>query len=200
MSRLILSVLAVAALLLIFFGLLSLKDHSKSTPVEVASSQNASGETNVTNWHFYTSPDEKFRVFLPAFPQSASQGVKDPSGQKKRHLTTFISEKEDGTSYLITIITLPDAPSAQGEVLLKEVVNDMVSANGSNKLKNMTPSDFHKMKAVDFSIENNDMKIKGMAFSTGNEIYVLTAAKSSDIDPQEYAFFINSFELAQPKK
>ncbi|MFN4175308.1 MAG: hypothetical protein ACK4HV_09425, partial [Parachlamydiaceae bacterium] len=84
------------------------------------------------------------------------------------------------------------------EKLLSDLVNELVHANKDNQLQDVKNSEFRKFKAVDFKMNNQDVTIQGKAIKKGRHIYLISMMKKGDEpDPNEYLFFINSFEVIE---
>lgn len=154
-------------------------------------------ETDFAEWVLYTSPTASFQVFFPTLPQTASSVVTDPSTQEKKGLMTHISQHRDGTTYLVNVIVIPEESRDKGdEAALNEAIQQIVAANPNNQLKEIKNNTHKNNKAVDFAIENGKNEVIGKAIKQGNYIYVLTVMHpEGTIDPKEFNFFINSFEM-----
>lgn len=184
---------AIIALIAILLGLLFMFNKPSGTQTAVAKAAPA----NFEDWHLYTSPSESFKVFFPSLPQNASSTLTDKVTQQPRTYNTYVSQKPDGTAFIINVITIPEDKGAD-EKLLSDLVNELVRANKDNQLKDMKNGEFRKFKSVDFSINNNDVTINGKAIKKGRHIYLISMMKKGDQpDPNEYLFFINSFEVTE---
>lgn len=166
-----------------------------ATPTPAASNGEA---VNYAKWHLFAAPNGKFKVLFPALPQHASENVVDPKTKEVRQYDMYVSEKNDGTIFMITEIMFP-APvdTATADTLLKKAMNDMVESNPKNKLKTMSFKDTHSTKALNFAIQNEQIEISGEAFLAGETLYVLTTlGKAGSYNPKEFDFFTNSFQLS----
>lgn len=133
-------------------------------------------ETDFANWHLYTAPSGQFQLFFPTLPQSASS----------KGFSTYISQHRDETTYMVNVIDSDD---------LAKAVQDMVSANKDNILKEQKTGTFKNRASIDFVIENGPTIVVGKAIKMGEHLYILTVMRAKgEIDPREYNFFINSFE------
>lgn len=174
-----------------FLGIFFLKDSYKLLPL---------GSTKETpapfaDWHLFDAPSGKFRVMLPTLPQHATQSNKDKKTDEVRHYDMYVAEKLDGSIFMVSLITFPNSKEAP-EMIQKTVVNDLLASNPSNQLKNMKVGEYKKFKTIDFAIENNEMTIHGMTFVDGATLYLLSAIfRNSAYNPEEYEYFIKSFEL-----
>ena len=148
-------------------------------------------------WHLYTSPTGQFQVFLPTLPQSASSKMQDPKTQETKVFSTHVSQKPDGTIYMVSLIAFPTDNADESDAsLVNQAIQDMVVARDNNTLKEMKNGVYKGHKTIDFVIENGDLNIWGKAFKKDKKIVILTVTKPKGaIDPEEFNFFINSFEM-----
>lgn len=149
------------------------------------------------NWHEFAAPDNKFKVLLPVLPQHATENVNDPLSKGKRKYDMYVSEEDDGTVFMISSISHPEAKNATDkEMLLKQLMADMSNSNPKNKLLNSKTGVYQGYQSLDFSISNDEVHIDARAFVVDNSLIVLSSiSKLQNYNPQEFAFFANSFEL-----
>ncbi len=196
MTRLILVLFATISIILIFLGITFLKDSYKLLPL-AASKEGATSQ--FSSWRDYTSPSGGFSVMVPAFPQNATQTTRDPKTKQVRKYDMYVSEKSDGTLFMISLIKFPESKEAP-EILQKSVVNDLLAANPTNQLKTMKVGELKGNKTLDFSIENGEMTIEGRTFTIGDTLYMISAIfRNSSYNPEEFNYFVSSFDLAEPK-
>lgn len=183
--------LAIAALVLILGSLYfyHIKPDNEMVPKAV--------NTDFADWHLYTSPTNRFQVFFPTLPQNASSTVQDKTSKKNKTYNTYVSQKADGTTYIISVITLPEGTEKIDEaVVLNQFVQELVEASKDNQLKDKKNGEFHKQKAVDFLINNKDVNVIGKAFKKGRELYILSVmSQGKEPDQDEFLFFLNSFQV-----
>ena len=167
------------------------------TPAEKVDVSAPSGEPTYVNWHEFSAPDGAFKVMFPVLPQHAAENIADSKTKEVRTYNMYVAEKNDGTIFMITTITFPQERDPKStETLLTKAMNDMVESNPKNKLKNMKVNNYQDMKALDFSIENDEISIDGKAFMVHDTLYVLTSlGKNGHYNQREFAFFANSFQL-----
>jgi hypothetical protein len=176
MSKVLLIILVVFVVGASFFIIKDSKNLYKAMPIDITKSQVTNLENfKFENWKEFNANNGEFKVLIPTLPQHANDTVKDPKTQEVRKYEMYVSEKPEGTIFMITMITFPPNSSTDSsENVLTKVMNDMVQANPKNKLKNMKVNDFKEMKALDFTIENDQINIDGKAFMVGDTLYVLT--------------------------
>lgn len=192
MTRLVVILFLTAFLVMIFLGMMFIKDSYKLLPIQ-ASKEGAG--TQFSGWRDFTPSSKKFTVMLPGLPQNAKQSTRDPKTNQMRNYEMYVSEKDDGSIFMISVIQFPESKEAP-ETLQKTVVNDLLAANPTNQLKNMKIGDYKGRKTLDFTIENNEMTIDGMTFTEGDTLYMLSALfRNNSYHPEEYQYFLNSFDM-----
>lgn len=142
---------------------------------------------------------EEFTVFLPEIPKHASEAVPLPSGQGLIKYDMYLSQKKDGTTYMVSEIQYPNGfklPAATD--LLESVMKEMMAGNTNNQLKNMQKGTFQGSPCIDFEIANNQVFVKSKAFLAGKTLFVLTLIDRNlqEIDKQ-FETFVNSFKMQQ---
>lgn len=148
------------------------------------------------NWHEFSPPDKKFTVLLPTIPQHAADNIKGTEkGDKKYEM--FVSQKNDGSIFMITLITFKDPEKTKDrEALLRELMDDMVNRNSKNKIKNISTGKFKDYDSLDYSFGNADTHVDAKSFLVDETVYILTRAVSSkNYTADEYKFFVNSFDI-----
>lgn len=156
------------------------------------------------NWHEFAEPNGKFKVLVPALPQHATENINDSKTQEKKRYDTFISTKDDGTIFMISMITFDSTDigsQAEGTQILKEIMNDMVASSPNNKLISSQTEDYKGHPSLNFTLENGDMQIDAKTFVFADTLYVLTRIEKPKSESRdEFLFFINSFELTPTEK
>lgn len=186
-----LAALVIAGCVVFYFS----RDFSQTAAKqqELQEYANAQFET----WHEFSAPLSKFKVLLPVLPQHGTDTLDDPKTLEKRAYDLYVSEKEDGTIFMISLITIMNGTPKVDEKTLTAVMNDILAASPDNKLKIMKMGTYKQYPALDFSIENGQVNIDGKAFLVGNTLYLLTSvSKLVNYKKQEFEFFVNSFQLA----
>lgn len=154
-------------------------------------------ELNLENWHEFNAPLDQFKVLLPILPQHATKTLTDPTTNDLRQFDMYVSEKENGTIFMISIVTFLDKESEKiDDTLLMNVVNDMLASSAQNQLKSLVPGNYETYPSIDFSIENDQVNIDGRVFLVDKTLFLLTSAAKRELyKRKEFEFFINSFEL-----
>ncbi|ADI38439.1 putative uncharacterized protein [Waddlia chondrophila 2032/99] len=190
----------VALIVLSVFTFQFSKDSYKILPLENSDPAKVDLEKyNFQNWKEYHSPTEKFKVMLPTIPQQATENIKDPKTGENKNYDMYVSERLDGTIFMISLITFEKMPNhREAERLLGIMMDDMLRSNPSNKLDFKSFGIYHENPALDFAISNDNVNINAKTFMIGKTMYVLTRVSPSEqADPSEFNFFVNSFELSK---
>jgi len=159
-------------------------------------------ESNRETWLDFKAPQNKFSIKFPGLPHHAAETVEDPSTHEKRLYDFFLSSKDDGTIYAVNTITFPKKnPSPYNEDFLRDFIQQMLASNPLNKIRSLEVKPFRNNRALDFKVENAEVTIDGKAFFDDNTLYILsTTARNDHHDGQEYALFLDSFQLPPKAK
>lgn len=197
MTKFILIAFTILSLVFGFLAVTYIKDSYQLLPIS-ASKQLTPGR--FANWLSYSAPSGKFSISFPAPPQNATQTVKDPKSDLLRNYDMYVSETEDGSIYMVSLIQFPKAEETP-EILQKTIISDLVAASPTNQLKSMSAGTYNKIPTVDFVIENPERIVKGRSFFEGNTLYLIsTIAKVGNFAPADYDYFIKSFDLKTASK
>lgn len=188
--------LALLSVLTIRFS----QDYYKILPLENSDPAKIDLEKyNFQDWKEFDAPNGKFQVMFPTIPQQATENIIDPKSGQNRNYDMYVSERLNGTIFMISLITFESNPDPyEQERLMTEMMDDMVSSNSKNELLSKSYGEFQGNPSLDYSISSVDASIDAKTFMVGNTMYVLTrVVPSTEKDPSEFNFFINSFELTE---
>lgn len=200
------SILLILAIVII--GLVGYKIMQDSYKILPVGEQQISNLTafDFQNWHEFTAPSGTFKVLFPALPQHATENINDPETKDNRKYDMYVSEKENGSTFMITLITFTGASvstPSEREGLLKEMMKDMVAANPNNKLIHSESGTYKGHPSLDFILNSGEITIDAKTFIVGDTLYVLSRIEKQEKDNQsrdEFLFFVNSFELMNPSQ
>ena len=152
--------------------------------------------TDSQNWVDYVPSSNKFKAKFPKLPQHAVDRSKDTKTQELKQYEMYVSEN-NGQVFMISVISfLEQKHGKDDEIIIKNVIDDMVSSNSGNKLEKIQFEDYKGLKDAIFVISNNNYSISGLAFVKSNQLYVLsTLAKTPEESKKEFDYFIKSFDL-----
>lgn len=193
-------VLIVAILLIVLFGLYLTLRHSKDVsnllPIE-SQRQIQIADQGFEKWKEFSSPQGYFKVLFPSLPHHVVDKLNDGDTKSLKKFDTYISEKPDGTAFMISRVEFPENISpAEREKLLTDVVNDMLAHNKENKLQLMQLGVFHSYSSVDFALQNQEVAVTGKAFVVKNNLYTLTMlSKVQNFNENQFEFFVNSLQI-----
>lgn len=192
--------IGVACILIAIFLSVKMTQTPSSIPQTISTNGNLSTAPvmiEADTWRDFTAPSGKFKVSMPSLPQQAAQRIEDPKTKGPRNYDMYLSEDNQGSLYLISIITMLDNPNAKiDDAVMTTVINDLLAKNPDSKVKKMEAVKFKDFPAMDFSIESNQVNIDGRAFLAGNTLYVLTyAAQPNNYNEKNFKTFTNSFQF-----
>ena len=189
-------VLTICALLFcgLIFLISDIKNAYKVLPI------NASKPIDVSafaNWREFQPPSQRFKALLPAPPQYVKESVVIPDTEKKRLYEMYVSEKLNGTVFMISLITYPkDFLTSRPFEMLNDIVDEMIQNKPANKLKKREDVFFQNHEAVEFTIKNDKFDIQGTALMVDRTIYLLSyIASHSEFSSEDYQYFIDSFKV-----
>lgn len=201
MSKSFLIVLALIVLIGSYLVTRNAKESYKVLPIDEQNPLQTGG-SDLQKWREFTNAEGKFKVLLPILPQHVTDKINDPVTQEPRKFDMFAAADENGTAYVVSMITLPNKIDSKDiEKALRNVVNDMLARNKSNKLKVAKLGVFQGANALDFAFENGDVTVVGKAILRGTTIYILSmVGKTEAYSGKEFDFFVNSFEILGSNK
>lgn len=150
-------------------------------------------EATSHEWKLFHPQNEKFQVLLPALPQYISE-VHTNANLKVKY-EVYAVQQQNGTSYIITMMTYPqNYDTSKPDELLEGVMRDMVGAKSQNELLNSDKNLVANSPALDFKVKNNDFTMKSRAVLAGKTIYVLTAMEKQPATlDADFSKFADSF-------
>lgn len=170
----------------------------------VASSTSNAAEENLAafgfqNWHEFTSPSGDFKVMFPSLPQHVADTLADKNSGEERKYDMFVSEKSDGSIFMINVITFSTPPDEKKKEQLRQtMLNDVLKSNEKNRLLQAETMMFKDYKALSYTVENAEMNIDAKVFVTDSALYALTRlVKKEHYNQKEFDFFTNSFDLSR---
>ncbi len=191
MNRFLIYLVILGVLLAVFLTTYYAKDSYELLPVNTT--LNEDPEPINKAWFQYDSPRGEFTVSMPLLPQTATQDIQDPKTAEIKHYEMYVAQTEDGTIYMISLITMPNQPDQD---TLTKIMNDMVSANKGNKLSSSKVGLYKGMPSLDFTIDKDQHIIEAREFINGNTIYLLsTISKNEYKTKSHFNYFINSFKF-----
>lgn len=197
MSRFALIIIGFAIVILLYFGITSLKQSYKLLPIQSAKKVDT---VPFSDWHQFKAPTGKFSVMLPVLPQHATQHLTDPKTKEPRVYDMYVAQNESQTIFMISLIKFSDKEKSSPEMLEKTIINDMLKSNPQNKLKNLKDENYQGFKALNFTIENDQMVIHGKTFMDGPILYLISGIfNKQSYNPKDYDYFVSSFQLPKSK-
>lgn len=194
--------ISVVIIAVLFLATYLILDNSKTLyrtlPGNLDLTMPAQGQTNATllPWKTFSSDVGHFRVDLPVEPEHATEDSLDKKSHKKRKYEMFVSQQDDGTIFMISLVKFPPDSSEPNEQTLKALVDDTVAADPKNKLESQNNGTFLNNPAKDFEIVNEQFHFRIKAFIANKTLYILTyVSPLGSYDPKAFDQFTNSFQL-----
>lgn len=199
MKRSLVYLILLAMVSAVFIWFYFIKDSYEILPLTAGNGQS---EAFKDVWFDYEAPAKEFKVSLPLLPQTATQDLPDPKTGEVRHYEMYVAQTNGGTIFMISLITFPkEMDETVKSSTLKNMMNDMVSANPNNKLKTESSVSYAGESAIDFTIESESTLIQAREFFKGQTLYLLSLITKKD-RPEKNHFeqFIQSFKINENKK
>lgn len=193
--------IVITIFVLLFLGVLFLTSNIQNAYKMLPIKESKKMEVpSYAEWREFTANTGRFRVMVPMPPQYAKDAVEIAGTDKKRLYEMYVSEKINGTIFMISLITYPsEVDTSNVDQILEETVHEMVATNPQNELRDFKDETFRGHKAVNFEIANHEFHVEGEAFMVDKTLYLLTyVAKTEDYNEADYQYFIRSFELLNP--
>lgn len=162
------------------------------------SKQNSKGEAlNFASWNKFVPRSRLFSILLPNTPQYAKDFIAVPGSDQKRRYDMYVSEKVDGTLFLISVITYPpEVDISDPDDILRQNVDELMRRKPGNQLLKMLKGSLEEYKTFDFGFENQEFHVEGKAILDDHTVYMLTyIARRENFDLLEYDHFISSFKI-----
>lgn len=193
--------ISLALIALVGAGLFFWVRYQKESFSQAPQPLSHSSSLDLDEWQEYTDPLNQFTVFFPGIAHHATENKTEPKNQEKRNYQVYVAKKDNGSEFTITLISFPEkAAKDLSDDFLQSYINDELTANEKNTVKEIKLVNWSKGNAVDFNLENGGAVVLGKGFIDGNTLYIFTVATTQpeNLDPQEFNFFINSFQLTKP--
>ncbi|MGK5594064.1 MAG: hypothetical protein ACSNEK_01730 [Parachlamydiaceae bacterium] len=186
--------------LVVLFGFLAINGMKSSYKLLPIQESKAVDQVRFSDWHQFVSNQDHFSVKLPVVPQHVDQAIPDPVTNKMRVYDTYVSQTDDGTIFMISLIKFQAPKQANADFFQKTIINDMIASNPKNQLKDIHVSQFQDQQASTFKIENDLTIVLGKTFVNNHILYLLTAVFDKDqFSKEDFEYFIDSFQLNQTK-
>jgi hypothetical protein len=154
-------------------------------------------QDNFATWNEFIPRSNLFKVLLPHAPQYGKDFLAIPKSEKKRRFDMYISEKIDGSLFLISVITYPpDYAAPPSNEMMRQNIEELIQNKSDNKLTKISNRPFEGRNALDYTIESKDFHVAGRSIHDDHVVYMLTyITRNENFDQEEYEHFIQSFHL-----
>ncbi|NGX58358.1 MAG: hypothetical protein K940chlam3_01265 [Chlamydiae bacterium] len=152
------------------------------------------------NWKEFTSQLSKFRAYFPEVPLTDSKAI-GVAGEDnvKAALNIFVAELPDQTALMVKVVRFPDDYQVKDvKFQLNETMNDILNAKNRNVLRNIGEVIWNGHKALNFSIQNLQIRIEAKSIFANNSIYTLVYVTQIDnFDDEVFENFLKNFALTE---
>ena len=154
-------------------------------------------DDSLATWREFTSTVGGFRVDFPAYPQHANEIVPVPNTDMYLEYNIYVAEPDKDSSFMLSLITYPKEMTVnRPENILQTVMNEMLLANPTNQLRQVSLGDYQGHPQLEFQIQNQDIHMWNRAIMVGHTLYLITVTATHKGDTEKsYARFNRSFEL-----
>ena len=156
-----------------------------------------SDQNSFALWKTFIPQTKLFKVQLPDIPHHVKDSVEIPGESVKGPYEVYVTEKLDGTLFLITEL---EDPKQYEETLYEHLFNtateELMHSRKDNQLQKIEKDFNKKHPETEYSIFNRDYRIEGKILLVGNKRFTVSYITEKNLfDEDEYAYFINSFEV-----
>ena len=149
-----------------------------------------------STWKSFTPRSQLFQVLLPSTPQYGKESIAIPNSDQKRRYDMYLSEKVDGTLFLISVISYPSAYDISSHDTLRQLIEELRNNNQQAKMNQFSQTTLQGYRAIEFDFENQTFETAGMAIRDDHVVYMLTyTTQKENFDDEEFEHFIHSFKI-----
>lgn len=143
-------------------------------------------------WVNFKSQAETYAIDFPVKPVTQVNDESLGQGQPTLKVTTHVAEMSDGSGYLASSVTYPDAiDTSNPEIILEAVVKGSSGGTGS-KLLSSKIGTFQGLPAIDYNVQIPEGYIRAKSFIIENNLYTLSAVSTTNAFP-DFDRFTSSF-------
>ena len=149
-------------------------------------------------WVEYTSKLSHFQAYFPEAPKTDAKAITIAGEDKiKAGLNLFISELQDQSTLMVKVTRFPNDYKVKNvNFQLKETMNAILTANNRNVLRDIRETTWQGHDALNFGIENLEIRIEAKSIFANNAIYTLVYATMIDrFDPKVFENFLERFVI-----
>lgn len=196
MKRLIILLITLAFILFLYMLYRSTQQAYNALPESTPAALEGS---RYLGWLDYTSPSGLFMAQFPVPPQFTTEISRDDVGIAQRTNEIYVSEQENGTIYLISLVRYhakEDSLPLPSEQMMSNVMYEMVDSQPDNQLIGFRKNSVLGNEGLEFTIVNKTIQMDTQVFTKLNDLYVLGyIANLKDYNERDFEHFVNSFKL-----
>jgi len=183
------------AFYLVFFARQVIDEGFRESPIVKESEEKIH---DYENWVEYTSKLSHFQAYFPEQPQAKAKAI-PISGEDNvdAGLNIFVSELPDQSTLMIKVTRFPNIYKVKDvKFQLDETMNAILNANKRNVLRDFDPTTWQEHQALNFSIQNQEIRIMAKSIYANHAIYTLVyAAMIDQFDPEVFEKFLERFVI-----
>jgi hypothetical protein len=120
---------------------------------------------NFATWSEFIPRSGLFQVLLPHSPQYGKDYISIPNSDKKRRYDMYVSEKIDGTIFLISVVTYPpDVDTSSTDEILRQNLEELMHNKPDNRLIKSLNTIVQERQTMEYSFENRDLHVEEKQF------------------------------------
>lgn len=154
-----------------------------------------------SEWKPFTSTKSGFNIQFPAQPQHVEQTIEVPQTDMKISYNTYLSEPSDAVVYVVSVWNYPveidmDDPKQN----LQDGFSGMLSALPGAQVEMMQMGSTQGFDSLEFKVKSDEIFFRGKLILVHHTLFQVFTVYRSDLESEkDYAHFIQSLELINPK-
>ncbi len=177
-----------------YFLVVTYQSTYKILPVDL--NEPPPGQDPIESWTEFTGNADEFTVMLPTPPQYANEKLKDPTTGEQRVYDMYVSEKLDGTLFMITRIVYPGESKLDSNAVFDQIKKELMSMEEGAELLSEVPAEFLGHPSTEYAITGPSVRLQAKAILESNKLYLLTYVVNKDqFSSREFAVFIDTFRF-----
>lgn len=149
-------------------------------------------------WVEYRSGLTHFRAYFPNQPKTDAQAVSIAGEDTlKAGLNVFVAEMPDQSTLMVKVLRFPDDYTIKDVGFqLNETMNTILNAARDNTLRDIKNTDWQGHQALNFAIQNQQIRIQAKSIYANRSIYtVIYAARIDNFDSRVFQDFLERFVI-----
>lgn len=196
MKKGLIFLIILAVVLFLFMLVRSSKEAYKMLP---GGDQSIVATPQYGSWVKFAAPSGLFETFFPTVPQFTTDVTRDKIGLVERTNEIYVSETEDGTIYLISVVRYHNEEGGlplSDEQMMSNVMYEMIDSKPENKLLGFKKNKVLNRSGLEFTIVNENIQVDTQVLTNKNDLYILSYVSNlSSYDDRNFDHFVKSFKI-----